>query len=167
MDMPNRTFADRFQQYFGREVAQAAARPLADGARIGFAIAGSDGEVTERFLFRREKGQTRIESVGTDAAPEGEVSFMLTPLAAETILEDPAEDIGTIGVNILKLVVSPDANRRVTVRVHAGFFTLFTQGYFGVLKNGGAALASFLASRGMGGMDAIKSALKNFRSNSP
>ncbi len=89
--------------------------------------------------------------------------FHVTPRAADEILNDPAQDIGSIGVNIAKLALSTDANRRVAVQFKAGFLTLFSKGYFGVLKTGGAVFGQFLASKGLSGMEAIKAALKSMK----
>ena len=151
----------RFRDYFDREIANRAAKSLADGVQIEIKIQGSDGSVVEQLLFTRKAGRNEIIQ---GPAPEPQIIFVLTPAAAEEILNDPADQIGTIGVNIVKLIASPDANRRVSVKLRTGFMTLFNKGYFGVLANGGQEFAAFLASKGLGGIGAIKDAIKNLRS---
>lgn len=157
---PQVNFTEKFKTYFDRSVAQQAAKPLADSAEIEFRISGSDDKPLEIFTFTKSQGRIQVN---TGPARDPQVAFTLTPAAAEQILSDPSEDVGSIGVAILKLVVSPDANRRVSVSVKVGFLTLFNKGYFGVVTAGGGAFASFLASRGLNGMGAIKAALKKLK----
>jgi hypothetical protein len=154
------TFANRFSAYFDRKVAQKAANSIADGAEVEIRIASSDGRVIEIFTFTKEQGKNHIHSSN---AKNPQLVFSMTPDAAEIILSDVTEEIGAIGVGIAKLVVTADANRRVSVKFKAGFFTLFSKGYFGVLSAGGSSFASYLASQGFNGIGAIKSTLKNLK----
>lgn len=148
------SITERFSRYFDRELAQAAARSLNDGVQMEFRVGN------EVFTFTKAQGRNQIQP---GAAKEPQLLFTISPSAAEAILTDPADDIGTIGINIMKLVLSPDASKKVTVQFKAGFLTLFSQGYLGVLATGGAQFASYLASKGLGGMGAIKAALKKLR----
>jgi hypothetical protein len=156
------TWSSRFGSYFDREVAQRAAKSLTDGAEIEFRIleAGASKPV-EIFAFTREAKKNRVLP---SAARQAQVTFQMTPQAAEAILSDPSDEIGTIGVNILKMIVSSDPSRRVSIQLNAGFLTLFSKGYFGILTAGGAQVASFLASKGLSGLGAIKAALGKLRS---
>ncbi|MCM2279330.1 MAG: hypothetical protein NDJ89_14740 [Oligoflexia bacterium] len=155
--MPQTQFAQRFQAYFAKEVAEKAASSLANGAEMGFQILGPEGTELECFCFRRQAGRNQVTE-GASANPQ--LLFKMTEAAAEAILADPADEIGQIGVNIAKLILSPDATRRVSIHFKAGFFTLFTQGYLGVVTAGGGHFATYLASKGLSGMGAIKAALK-------
>jgi hypothetical protein len=148
------SFHERFSEYFDRSVAQKAAKPLSDGVEIEFRVA------EETFTFTRETGCNKIKA-GTAKDPQ--LLFALTPAAAEAILTDSSEDIGTIGVNILKLIVSQDDSRKVTIWFKAGFLTLFSRGYLGVLATGGSQFAAFLASRGLNGLGAIKAAINKMK----
>lgn len=145
-------YTKRFTSYFDRAVAQKAAEPLSNGVEIEFHV----GE-NETFTFTRAAGKN---CVLPNSASNPHFIFTLTPGAADAILADTATDIGTIGVNILRLAVSQDPNKKVSIRLKAGFLKLFSNGYFGLVTAGGAQLTSFLASRGLGGMGAIKAALK-------
>jgi hypothetical protein len=62
------------------------------------------------------------------------------------------------------MVISKDPNKQVSVQFKAGFLSLFTKGYFGVLTTGGSAFASFLASQGLNGIAGIKSFLGKIKS---
>jgi hypothetical protein len=149
------SFHERFSKYFDREVAEKAARPLSDGVEIEFRVA------EEIFTFTRESGRNQIK---TGPAKDPQLLFSLTPAAAESILTDPSDEIGTIGVNILKLMVAPDDTRKVSIWFKAGFLTLFSKGYLGVLATGGSQFAAFLASRGLTGLGAIKAAINKLKS---
>lgn len=148
-------WVERFSTYFDREIAQKAAKSLSNGAEIEIQIDG------ETFTFTKADGKNQVSP---GPAKDPQVVFTMTPKAAEAILTDTTEEIGAIGVNILKLIVSKESDRRVQVKLKAGFLTLFSKGYFGVLTAGGSEFAGYLASRGLNGMDAIKAALKKLKS---
>ena len=150
-------FASRFDTYFKREVAQKAAKSLANGIEIQFDIQDSSGTPVESFTFTKAGGQNQVKP---EKPREPQMIFILTSDAAEEILNDPTDDLGAIGVNIAKRVVKPDANRKISFQFKVGFLSLFTKGYFGVLTSGGASFASFLASQGLNGIEGIKAILK-------
>ena len=120
----------------------------------------SGGELVEQFYFTRAAGKNDVRS---GAAPKPDIEFTLTPLAAEQILNDPTQEIGAIGVNLLKLITSPDANFRISLKTKIGFFDLFSKGYLGVIATGGQQFAGQLAALGLSGISAIKDVLKNLR----
>jgi hypothetical protein len=150
---PESTF-ERLREYFSRPVAEKAASSLANGVQIELRVS------EELFTFTRRGSQNVVEE---GAASSPEIRFTITPQALEAILAEESEDIATIGIHIMKLVVSTDANRRVAVQFQAGFLKLWSKGYFGVLKSGGSQFAQHLASLGLSGMDAIKAALSNLK----
>jgi len=154
------SYAERFQEYFSRDVAEKAARSLSNGAEMEFRIE-SLSAAPEVFTFRRVSGRN---SVVSGAASDPQVAFELTPGAAETILSSPADsDIGAIGVGIARLILSKDPGQKVRFRLNGGLLSLLTKGYFGVVASGGSGFASFLASKGLGGIGAIKNAVKKLR----
>jgi hypothetical protein len=154
MNSQDSSFRERFSAYFERDVAQKAAKPLANGVEIQLEV--SD----EIFTFTKDGGKNLVRP---GAAGEPQVVFTLTPQAAQEILDDPSDEIGHVGVHILKLIVSTDANKRVSFKLRTGFLGLFSKGYFGVVTAGGAQFAAFLASKGLNGIGAIKDALKKMR----
>jgi hypothetical protein len=161
MGTPPGSMTERFSAYFSRPVAQAAAASLSEGAEMEFRIPLADnGE--EIFAFRRQGGRNEIRS-GPAAAPQ--VSFRVPLRAAENILAETSEEIGEIGVHILKQLLSGDPETRVRFKIRAGFLGLWSKGYFGVVAAGGTKFASFLASKGLTGIGALKDALlRNLRS---
>ncbi len=144
------SYTEKFRHYFDQPVAEKAASTLANGIQIELSVAG------ETFTFTRKGGKNQLLN-GSAADPE--LIFTMTPGAADEILAETSEEIGTVGVKILKLVISSDANRRVAVKFKAGFLKLWSKGYFGVLKSGGSQFAAQLSALGLSGMDAIKAAL--------
>lgn len=155
---PNAGYLDRFSAYFAREVAEKAAAPLAASAEIEFQA--GDPASPEVFTFHRQGGKNGVRP---GPAAEPQVVFRLTAQAAEAILADSSTEIGAVGIGILKLIVSADPSRKISVSLKAGFLTLWNKGYFGVITAGGAPFASFLASKGLSGISAIKDALKRIR----
>jgi hypothetical protein len=150
------SWADRFQTYFQKPAAVTAAKSLSDGVELELLVAG------ESLTFTKEGGKNVVRA-GAPRKPH--VTFTVPAEAAEAILNDPSEDVGQIGVHIAKLIVASEPGKRIGFKLHAGFLTLFTNGYFGVVTAGGGAFASFLASRGLNGINGIKSALKKLRSD--
>lgn len=152
--MSETSYTQRFTAYFDREVAARAAKSLSDGAEIEFRVGD------ETFTFTRENRANKIVP-GSARAPQ--VTFTLPPAAAEEVLNDPTDEVGEIGVRILKLITSSDSSRKVHLKLNSGFLSLMTKGYLGVLASGGSGVASYLASRGLGGAGAIKMAIKRMK----
>lgn len=154
------SYAERFQEYFSRDVAMKAAGSLSDGAEMEFRIESTSAS-PEVFTFRRDSGKNAIEP---GPAKSAQVVFELTPGAADSILGTPStSDIGAIGVGIARLILSQDPSQKVRFRLNAGILSLLTKGYFGVVAAGGSGFASFLASKGLGGIGALKNAVKKFK----
>ena len=168
--MSNPVRLELFSKYFSRPVAETAAQSLSDGVEIAIQVisapktgasAPTSGEnVLETLVFTREKKRNCIKNI---APHQPQLTFRMTEAAAEALLSDPSDQIGEIGVNILRLIFSPDPTKRIWIQFQSGFFTLWSKGYFGVLKAGGSGFAAYLASRGFSGMDAIKAALRKIR----
>jgi len=141
-------FYNRFNDYFSKDIANEAAKTLADGVEIEFLIQDPESnEPTEKFTFTRQNKKNTLINA---AANSPHICFILPPKGAVEILESKTNTIGDIGIDILK-----------KLKLKAGFLTFMTKGYLGVIKTGGKAFASFLASKGLGGVSAIKNLLKN------
>ena len=156
-DKLNETMIQRFRVYFDREVAQKAAHSLSNGVEVEIELTGEHPEI---FTFTKAAGKNQIKD-GSASSPQ--LILKIPPQAAELILNDPANEVGTIGVTIAKLVISSDPERRIRISLKAGIFSLLTHGYLGVVTSGGAQFATYLASRGLNGMGAIKDALKRLK----
>ena len=147
-------YTQRFQKYFDRDVAQKAAKSISNGAEIEFRVGA------EIFTFTKISGKNTIEA---RTARDPQLVFILTPSAADSILDHSSDDIGSIGVHISKMIASPEGDRKVSIQFKAGFLSLFSKGYFGVRTTGGSQLASYLASKGLNGMGAFKDILKKMK----
>jgi hypothetical protein len=151
--MPD-TISQRLSAYFSRDVAEKGAKSLSAKAEIEIRVTGAEpATVTLRRADKRN-------AVTDGAARDPDLIFTLTERALAQVLSDPTEDLGELGVNLLKLVVSSDPELKMSMQIKTGFMGLFTKGYLGVLAAGGAPLAGYLASKGLGGIDAIKAVLK-------
>jgi hypothetical protein len=156
------TFAPRFEAYFKKDAALKAAKSLSDGSEIEFRIGMPDlgDQGPEVFTFTREKGTNSLKS---GAARSPQVVFTLTPPAAEKILAHPSEDVASIGVHIAQMIVQPKDGAKIDVQLKAGFLSLISNGYLGVVTSGGLDFANFLASKGLSGMGAIKDVIKKLK----
>lgn len=160
-DSASETLQNRFDAYFNREPALKAAKSLVNGTEIEFKIRdGGTGVALENFTFFREGGLSQVKR-GPASAPQ--VTFTMCPAAADVILSDQSNEIGKIGIHILRQILSSDESRKIHVKLNSGFLTLFAKGYFGVVAAGGKEFASFLASHGLDGLGAIKNFMKKLR----
>ena len=82
----------------------------------------------------------------------------------DRLLALSTEDVGDIGVEILKLVTSQDKDTRMTLKVKVGMLTMVRNGYLGVLPLGGTTVMKFLASKGFTGLGKIKQGIESLRS---
>lgn len=159
------TYCPKFREFLSQEIALKAAKPLSEGVEIGFIVQeagnlGQSGNEIEQFFFKKTRKEP---AVSEGPAPSPELCFYLTPMAAQEILDNPSTDIGEMGVRIAKLIVSSDPNLKIKIKLKTSVFGLFAKGFFGVIATGGSSFAAFLASRGLNGLDGIKSAIKGLR----
>lgn len=154
-------YQTRFESYFSKPVAEEAARSLSKGSEIEFQITSADS-AKEIFTFQRQDKKNHIKA-GPASSPQ--IRFILTCDAADQILEFKSDNVGEIGIHILKIFFSesPSDKKPMRFEIESGFLGLLSKGYLGVLAQGGAAFAGFLASKGLGGMSAIKAALAKSR----
>lgn len=157
--MDSINYTEKFSGYFSEPQSIQASKPLKDGSEMEFQVLLVSGE-TETFTFRKDKG---CNHVFPDSAVAPQIIFKLTERAANQILERKTTDIGQIGINIAKLIITTNKDEKISIQLKAGFLELFNKGYFGVIKTGGSAFTTFMASRGLKGMNAIKTVLKKLR----
>lgn len=147
-------FTERFSQYFQRSAAIQAASSLKDHTQMEFRVG------SEVFTFSKKLGKNHITP---GSAENADLTFSISENAANDILDFPSENIGEIGIHIAKLIVSHDETKKIKMKLNSGFLSLMTKGYFGILKEGGSVFASFLATKGLGGLDGIKNAIKKLK----
>ncbi|NUM88534.1 MAG: hypothetical protein HUU37_04945, partial [Bdellovibrionales bacterium] len=72
--------------------------------------------------------------------------------------------IPSLGVFIFERIVVADEGRKIRFKVRAGVLSLWSKGYFSVLKAGGPEVASYLARMGFSSLGKIKSFIDQIRS---
>jgi hypothetical protein len=146
---------ETLKSIFSRPVCQRATQPLKVGVEIAVILPG--GKPTR---LRRTAEGTVTEDCPASAA---DMTFDVPTAALQKLESLSTEDIGEIGVEILKLMASQDANTRIKARVHIGAFTLFTNGYLGILPLGGPTVMKFLGTKGLTSLGKIKDALSKLK----
>ena len=104
-------YTERFSEYFDRDIAQHAAKSISDKSEIELQITANDSVAAESFTFMKEGGKNRIHS---RPAADPHIVFKLTPAAADEILDNASTEIGPIGVNIMKLIISRDPSKKIS-----------------------------------------------------
>jgi len=136
-----------FENYFLKPVALKAAAPLKKGAVIGFQI---DSEV---YLFSKDKEKlSPIEDSTDNNIKNSHLYFTFTQDIATEILNFQKEDIGEIGIFLVKLIL----DKKLSIKFNSGFITLFRYGYFGIVTLGGKPFAQFIAQYGFSGIQSFK-----------
>ncbi|MBI4405303.1 MAG: hypothetical protein HY537_14160 [Deltaproteobacteria bacterium] len=129
--------------------------PLKDNVQIALYVDGK-GPVT----LTKEDGKPILK---LEAPQKAEMSFHVPAKAADSLLETRTEDIGELGLTLLKLVAHSDPQLRVKPQVHIGLFEMFSKGYLGVIPLGGVTVMKFLASLGFGSIGKIKEVVTKLR----
>jgi len=146
----------QLKEFFSRPVCNAATKPLREGVQIAIYL-DDQGPVC---LTKKNKAMT----VETTAPAKPDMTFWVPAPAVATLTSLTTEDVGEIGVEILKLMAHDDAAHRISAKVHIGTFDLLRHGYLGVLPLGGPAVMKFLASKGLTGVGKIKDAISKLKS---
>ena len=141
--------------FFSSEICQKATRPLKNGIEIGVYIDGS-----EPLTLTKQKGTITLVHQPPQKA---DMSFWIGKQGVKTLVSTQTEDIGEIGVAIIKLMLSSDPETRLRSQVHIGTLQLITHGYLGVLPLGGPTVMKFLASKGFSNISKIKEAISQLR----
>jgi hypothetical protein len=146
----------RLERFLSSPLALKAGQGLSERACIALHVGD------ENFYFRRENGENTLSR----AQPEGlsiDVHFWV-PLSTLrhllSLAELPETGIGTMGVAIFERMFLQDKDKKISFRVEAGFLSLWSKGYFSVLKAGGPEVASYLARFGFDSLSRVKELLK-------
>lgn len=141
-------------------MAEKACKGLSESAHIAIHIEGIP------HLFSRSKGEntlSRVSEADLKMSSQIDVHFWISESALRQIMEkanQPDAGIASIGISIFELLLRGDKKQKITVRVDSGFLTLWSKGYFSVMKAGGPEVASYLARSGFASLGRIKDALK-------
>ncbi len=77
----------------------------------------------------------------------------------EELMNLNSHEPGDFGIAFFKGMLE----RKIKVKVHAGFFELYRKGYFGVLMTGGKRVLGWLAQKGIRGPSGFKKAVNMLR----
>lgn len=146
---------DDLRRLFERPVCVKGFGPIRKGVEIAVHLAG-EGPAT---LGKSATGP----EVRPSAPAKPDMTFHVPAKALEELLKQQTEDVGDIGVAILKLMANGDPAYRIHAKVHIGAFDLLRNGYLGVLPLGGPAVMRFLSSKGFTGIGKIKDAIQRLR----
>lgn len=146
---------DKIKSFFEENtLAQQAAYSIKNGREISLVIDGNS------YIFKKEDSKNKVEP-GNSSSPD--LVFEIPKQAAEELLSKSFESVGAVGIFIFEKMLSSDPEHKVKARVKAGFLSLMTGGYLGVLAAGGVDVAKFLAQKGLSNPSKIKDAITKLR----
>jgi hypothetical protein len=131
-----------------RQAAKQAIGAIKEGVEIGVVI----GETVECAVFRQ--GTQPI--VEERAAKSPDVVFHIRPESVEILSHKTKDEIGDIGVNVLKEVLAGN----IKIKVPGKILNLMSRGYLDMIKQGGAPVAGFLARNGLANVSKIVSTIR-------
>lgn len=134
-----------------RKAAQQSLLAIKEGVEIGLIIGGS----IECVLFRRG----RMPVVEKRAALNPDVVFHILPESVLTLSSITSDEIGDIGVNVLKEVLAG----HIQIKIPGRLWNLLNRGYIDMIRSGGAPVMSFLAQNGFASITKILSKIKQMR----
>lgn len=135
-----------------REAARQAMAAIKENVEIGIVIGGS----VDCALFRR--GDQPI--VEQRPARDPDVVFHIAPESVEILNSKTKDQIGDVGVGVLKEILSG----HIRVEVPGRLWNLMSRGYLDMIKKGGAPVTSLLARHGFSNVSKIFTTIKNLRS---
>lgn len=150
------TSFDSLKAFFEKPVCQAGTKPLRNGIEIALYI---NDDQTPKALIK----QNNIVKVTSSVPKKPDFSFWVTDGAISTLNSLTTENLGEIGIEILKLMAHSDPAYKITVKVHIGVFDLIRNGYLGVIPLGGPSVMKYLASKGLGNIGKIREAISKMR----
>ena len=146
---------EELKEFFeNREVSHRAADPLRKGVEIGIIL-------NDRLqcTFFKEDDKPKFES---RPAKNPDVVFYMKPEAVRSLIDNPSDDIGELGITIVKNYLAGSIRLKVT----GSMMSLLTNGYLGVIKSGGVSFTKFLAGHGISGLGKIKDVIQALRKKS-
>lgn len=148
------TLLEKLQAFFERPIAQQGTAPLRNGTRIAIFLDGEGPVTLTRVGYKA--------LIKNEAPEKPDMTFWVPEKALEQLAAQQWNSVGEVGIEIIKLIASPEPTQ-VKAKVHIGPFDLLRNGYLGVVTLGGPAFIQFLASKGLSGIGKIKDAVNQFR----
>jgi hypothetical protein len=149
------TIYDKLRDFFeNNPLSQRAAESLKNGVEIELIVDG------QSYTFTKDKKSNRFLPHGPS---KPDMTFRMPLATAENMVNRSFESIAQVGLFLFQEIASNDESRKVHVKIHSGFLGLMTSGYLGVLASGGADIAKYLATKGLGSPAKIKEAIGKLR----
>lgn len=145
------SFAKLKDFFENRPVAREAAQPLKKDVEIGIII---DGQI--ECAFFKELDIPRFER---RPAKKPDAIFSITAQGVDQLVATQSEDIGELGITILKAY----AHKQVHIKVTGPLLNFVTRGYLGVISKGGITFSKYLASKGLTSLGKIKTVISELR----
>lgn len=134
-----------------RQAAKQALSVIDESAEIGIVI----GDTVECALIQRG-GSPVVER---RAAVKPDVVFSIKPESVVVLNDRTRDEIGDIGVNVLKELLAGN----ISVKITGNLFNLLRRGYLEMIKEGGQPVLDYLSRHGMTGVNKIVSTIKQMR----
>ena len=155
MTHPAQSESELLKIFFDSDLCQRATQPLKNGIEIAIHLPDHSP-----FTLSKKEGKISIQE-NTPKAPD--MSFWIGNKGVRELTALKTEDIGAIGITIIKLMLAEDPDLRLKSKVHIGTFQLITHGYLSVLPLGGPTVMKFLATKGFSSIGKIKDAISHLR----
>ncbi len=138
--MPGESF-EALKRFFETDpAAREATRPLSSRAEVGLDLEAGPAR------FTMVSGRPVVED---GAGSDPDFTLTIPDAAAKRITSMPGADVGELGVEFFKLVLSGDPARKVRIHLHASTPRLVSHGYLGVLATGGMKVGWWLLRNGV------------------
>jgi hypothetical protein len=136
-----------------KPASQKAIRHLRKGVEIRVVI----GNQIECAYFQNE-GVPVFEQ---RPAKSPDVVFTIKPESVDILCKEKGEDVGELGIAILKEYLSGG----IRIKAPGSIISLSTNGYLGVIKEGGVTFAKFLAQHGVTNISKVMSVIRNMKNS--
>ncbi len=124
---------------------------LKTGVEIGVVVADS----MELALFQ-EQGQPQLVQ---RSAKNPDVIFYLKPEAIEMICKKEFSDVGSLGIQIVKQIMTGS----IRLTVPGSMMRIFRNGYIDIIKLGGKTFFDFLAENGLKTLSKIPDLIRSLK----
>jgi hypothetical protein len=146
---------EKLKQYLeSRQASKKALVHLKKGVEISIVI----GRQIECALFN-DDGLPKLEM---RQAKNHDVIFFIKPESVDVLVQNPGEDVGELGIAVLKEYLAGG----VRIRVVGNTFNMMRNGYLSIIKEGGVTFAKFLANYGLTNATKIVSIIKSLKKES-
>jgi hypothetical protein len=143
------------ESFFQKKVCEEGLKPLSPKAKIAIFVADKGPLV----LSRGKENNSLTE----EAANDVQFTFWVPEKTVPLLTQIETDDVATLGIELIKLLVHSDPESRMKVKVHCGLIELYSKGYFGVLTKGGPSVMKFLATQGLTSLGRVKDALNKMK----